>query len=272
MNIDVDEPLKPVLAALNVRQKLRVWSVIITFFGDTIVPRGGIVAAKTVQDVLGRLGIEPGAVRTAFSRLARDGWVTREKIGRTSFYRLSADGLEPFLEAESIIYRSASEANSKVESWLFAIHNDRAYSNVLLGQPDDETRNRLTKEDYFIIEGDLKNVPNWMMELYAPQSIADAMKRLMTDFAILDVDKLEGLDAVAARCLLIHEWRRLRLRIGDLPPELWPNDWPQEACCAFVSQRYERLLSASELWLDKNAVGPSGLLPSPDPKVGIRFR
>ena len=52
---------------LNGTKKLRVWSVIITFFGGAIVPRGGSVSARTVRELLQRMGIEAGAVRTAFS-------------------------------------------------------------------------------------------------------------------------------------------------------------------------------------------------------------
>ena len=84
------DPIEDLVGRLNSTKKLRVWSVIITFFGDAIVPRGGSVSAKTVQSLLGRMGIEAGAVRTAFSRLTSDGWVVREKIGRSSFFRLSA--------------------------------------------------------------------------------------------------------------------------------------------------------------------------------------
>ena len=55
------DPIEELVERLNGTKKLRVWSVIITFFGDAIVPRGGSVSAKTVQELLGRMGIEAGA-------------------------------------------------------------------------------------------------------------------------------------------------------------------------------------------------------------------
>lgn len=55
---------------LHARGRPRVWSLVITVFGDAIVPRGGRVALATLQEVMERLRVEPGALRTAMSRLA----------------------------------------------------------------------------------------------------------------------------------------------------------------------------------------------------------
>ena len=84
--------------------KRQVWSLIITFFGDAVLPRGGRVAARAVTEVMTRIGVEEGAVRTAFSRLVSDGWVERSREGRAAFYRLAEDGRAPFEEASRLIY------------------------------------------------------------------------------------------------------------------------------------------------------------------------
>ena len=39
-----------------------------------------------------RIDIDSGVVRTAMSRLAADGWLERNKVGRNSFYRLVEEG------------------------------------------------------------------------------------------------------------------------------------------------------------------------------------
>ena len=56
-----------IIAALRGEERLRVWSLIITVFGDAIVPRGGRIPLQALQEILARLGIEPGAVRTALT-------------------------------------------------------------------------------------------------------------------------------------------------------------------------------------------------------------
>ena len=50
------------------------------------------------------MGVGSGAVRTACSRLAKDGWIVRQKQGRNSFYRLSDMGHAPFRKASQQIY------------------------------------------------------------------------------------------------------------------------------------------------------------------------
>jgi len=91
--------LQSLTAQLHESGSLKVWSLIITFFGDSIVNRGGNVSANTVHTVLDRVDIGSGAVRTAFSRLASDGWVERQKRGRRSYYQLTEKGMRPFSEA-----------------------------------------------------------------------------------------------------------------------------------------------------------------------------
>ena len=68
---------------------LRAWSLAVSFLGDCIVPRGGDVGMATITEVLAAFGVDPGVTRTSMSRLAGDGWVTRQKVGRNSFYSLT---------------------------------------------------------------------------------------------------------------------------------------------------------------------------------------
>ena len=83
---------------------LRAWSLAVSFLGDCIVPRGGDVGMATITEVLSAFGIEPGVTRTAMSRLAGDGWVTRQKVGRMSFYALTPVALAESEAATRRIY------------------------------------------------------------------------------------------------------------------------------------------------------------------------
>src|SRR3984885_1408093 len=86
-------PLKRIVDQLK-REPSRTGSIIITVFGDAIVPRGGSVWLGTLLEFFKALDIDGGVVRTAMSRLAADGWFEREKGGRNSFYRLGEKGRE----------------------------------------------------------------------------------------------------------------------------------------------------------------------------------
>src|SRR6056297_3639725 len=83
---------------------LRVWSVIITIFGDAVQPRGGTVSAEALGRITRLMEIRPEALRVALFRLARDGWIERRQEGRKSFYRLSPDGIARFGPATRRIY------------------------------------------------------------------------------------------------------------------------------------------------------------------------
>jgi phenylacetic acid degradation operon negative regulatory protein len=76
---------------------------------------------------------------------------------------------------------------------------------------------------------------------------------------------------MALRCLMIHEWRRLALRVQSIPADLIQPDDPEPATRTLIAQIYAQLLPASEAWLDDNAATPSGPLPPPDARLASRF-
>ena len=77
-------PLARIIQQLK-REPSRTGSIVITVFGDAIVPRGGSVWLGTLLGFFETLDIDSGVVRTAMSRLAADGWLERSKVGRNSF-------------------------------------------------------------------------------------------------------------------------------------------------------------------------------------------
>jgi phenylacetic acid degradation operon negative regulatory protein len=96
------------LEALQAAQQLSAWSMIVTFMGDAIGPRGGVVSAAALQGLMQHLGIGAGAVRTAVSRLSAEGWIERSREGRNSFYQLSGAVGETVHAAERRIYAASS--------------------------------------------------------------------------------------------------------------------------------------------------------------------
>ena len=109
------DPLAPLISALHSEGRLRAWSLLITVFGDMVQHRGGEIGTLRLGQLLGRVGVEGGTVRTALSRLTRDGW-ERERAGRSSRYRLSAQGIDHFAPATTRIYAAPGAARS-VGSW-----------------------------------------------------------------------------------------------------------------------------------------------------------
>src|SRR3989440_696967 len=96
-------PLARIIEQLK-REPSRTGSIVITVFGDAIVPRGGSVWLGTLLEFFKALDIDSGVVRTAMSRLAADAWLERNKVGRNSFYRLAKSGRLTFDAATKHIY------------------------------------------------------------------------------------------------------------------------------------------------------------------------
>src|SRR5271166_4296130 len=90
------------------QRPLRAGSLIVTIFGDSIMPRGGAIALGSLIRLAVPFGLNERLVRTATARLALDGWVEARRAGKLSEYRLSKSGRERFAEATRRIYGGAT--------------------------------------------------------------------------------------------------------------------------------------------------------------------
>src|SRR5262245_5424335 len=63
--------------------------LLITVLGEFVLPGGGEAWTSALIDVLGRMGTEEKASRQALMRMAGDGWLTAERIGRRTKWHLT---------------------------------------------------------------------------------------------------------------------------------------------------------------------------------------
>lgn len=260
------DPLAPLIDNLHGEGRLRVWSLVITVFGDSAQTRGGQMSTTRLGRLLGRVGVEQGAIRTALSRLARDGWVAGLRNGRTSDYRLTPDGLAQFIRATERIY--AAPQAGPFTGWTLSL-DEGGPEGFALGALRLRPAGAPLPDAAFRIEGHLTALtPALRASLIAPAHRA-ALDRLDADLAALaDVAVLPPLDACAARTLLIHRWRRIALRYPDLPAELLPDGaTPPRAA---VARAYARLTPGAEAWLD-SAAPDMPAMPSADARLRQRF-
>lgn len=282
--------LEPVLDHVRAEPS-RTWTIIISFYGDAIMPRGGSVWLGTLLTFCERLGIAKGVVRTAMSRLAADGWLERQRVGRNSFYALAPRGREAARVASERIYAATAPAWSG------------AFDLVMTASDGDRDRDRreLSVAGYEALATDmwiaarprvtaaarpgrlslqLTGSPQALRTLAAQvwplARVGAAYERFLTAFgplhqAVRTGRPFDDLDALVARVLLVHEYRRVVLRDPGLPDAVLPDGWPGTAARALCAAVYHRLLPASERWLDTHAKTAAGRLPS---AVGLtgRFR
>src|SRR5882757_4323849 len=238
-------PLARIIEQLK-REPSRTGSIVITVFGDAIVPRGSSVWLGTLLEFFKTLDIDSGVVRTAMSRLAADGWLEREKVGRNSFYRLVKKGRQTFDAATRHIY------DPQPSDWT------GRFELLLIGNGEDDSGRRLLSE-------------SWPLH-----RTADAYLKFMKTFEPLRGwigrrERLSDADAFTARILLIHHYRRVVLRDPLLPAALLPRDWPGRAARELCGEIYRALLPKSEQWLNRHGTNENGPLPAAGKGLARRF-
>jgi len=283
-------PLDPILQHLR-SEPSRTWSIVITVFGDAVVPRGGSLWLGTLLDICAGMEIGSGVVRTAMSRLAADGWLQRSRLGRNSFYSLADKGRASFAAATERIYgEPPSDWDGRFHLVLSGGETDRDTARAALENsgfggaapgvwiapistpvpPEAATLMRM--------EGatDLETGRKLAGRAWPLAQTAEAYRRFLDAFAPLQSwiaarGALADLDALVARILLVHEYRRVVLRDPLLPPSLLPQGWPGTSARQLCSEIYKALLPKSERWLDQNGRDETGLLPQPSTDLYRRF-
>ena len=283
-------PLSRIIELLK-REPSRTGSIVITVFGDAIVPRGGSVWLGTLLEFFRTIDIDSGVVRTAMSRLAADGWLERQRVGRNSFYRLVKKGRQTFDAATKHIYDpQVSDWTGRFELLLIGNGEDRdasreALKNAGFGSPlpgvwiapsgvaiPEEAAGAIRLE----VSAEDDSGRRLLSESWPLDRTADAYLKFMKIFEPLRgwIDRREPLadvDAFTARILLIHYYRRVVLRDPLLPAALLPTDWPGRAARQLCGEIYRGLLPASEQWLDRNGVNETGPLPAAAEELARRF-
>jgi phenylacetic acid degradation operon negative regulatory protein len=86
----------------------RAKSLVVTVFGDAILPHGGTVWVGSLIRLLGPFGINERGVRTAVQRLTVEGWLSNRSVGRRSDYAPTPESRPRFEEADRRIYAAAA--------------------------------------------------------------------------------------------------------------------------------------------------------------------
>ena len=236
------QPLARIIDQLK-REPSRTGSIVITVFGDAIVPRGGSVWLGTLLEFFGARH-RCSVVRTAMSRLTADGWFERKKVGRNSFYRLVQRERLTFDIATKHIYGPpASDWTGRFELLLIGNGGDRdaareALKNAGFGRPlpgvwvapsgvpiPEEAAGAIRLE----VSAEDDSGRRLLSESWPLERTADAYRKFMKTFEPLRgwIDRGERLtdaDAFTARILLIHHYRRVVLRDPLLPTALLPRN------------------------------------------------
>ncbi len=283
---------------LHANPPLRVWSLIVTIFGDVVAPRGGEVWAGTLSALPGLMRTAAPAVRAALSRLARDGWLDRVKVGRLSYCALSEEGRRAFGPALARVYRRMpgegggdvppelrvlvlpeGDARAALRDAALAAGYGQLAPGILLGTPasaglpGDAAGSGIVTLSASLLSGSREELVGRAFDL-AP--LADRYRAFVAAHAPLAAALAEGgrlsdEAAMIARILLIHDYRRLILRDPLLPRALLPAGWPGHEANALAARLYGALRPGAEAWIAAHARARDGAMPAAEATEPLRF-
>ena len=247
MNTDIE----PLLKQLHSQGRLRVWSLIITFFGDSILNKGGEVEASRIKVLMQAMRIVPGTLRTALSRLTTDNWLERYKNGKSTVYRLGDRGVKEFGPASKLIYsapRTKYEEHWKVilNSSLEDEHSGFLIQTGVSILPISEKN----PKNSLIFDSKINFLSEEMSYKLLPKGYFNEINQLIDLFAPIPNTKLDPLEAMITRTLLIHNWRRIVLKFSEVPKEFTPKEWKGHNIRLFIKKIYNELTPKAEDWLN----------------------
>lgn len=241
---------------------------IVTLYGDALVPRGGEVWIGTLIETCGLVGISETLVRTAVSRLVSAGQLQGGRQGRRSFYRLTDAARAEFQAAARVIYGPADATGWRLvhlpedDSGMARLER-QGFARLRPGLALGPARGALPAGALVFdarVSAGAATLPDFAASLWDLAPHGAAYAAFLDRFGALDPG-LQGAEALAARLLMVHDWRRALLRDPRLPAAALPPDWPGHAARALFHRLYYALSPAAEAHIDATFQGAAGPIP-----------
>ncbi|MEY9892981.1 phenylacetic acid degradation operon negative regulatory protein [Catenulispora sp. MAP5-51] len=230
-------------------------SLIVSFFGAYGRELGGWIAVADLVTLLGRLGVDAPAVRSAVSRQKQRGFLQAHQAGGVAGYSLSAEAEEILADGDRRIYLRQDVQLS--DGWVLAVFSvpetERHRRHLLRSRLSrlgfgatapgvwiapshlaEEARHALERLELapyvdlfhadYLAYADLRDAAARWWDLGAVQAgYAEFSEQFLTTTS--DADSSDDADAFATYLLALDAWRRMPYRDPGLPPELLPEDW-----------------------------------------------
>ena len=268
------------LLALLASDRPRAKSLVVTMFGDAILPHGGAVWLGELIELMGPFEISERVVRSSVFRLVKDGWLEAERSGRRSLYTLTASGARRFERAHRRIYQRPAGAWSGDWTILFTGKLRGAARSLPDGELRWEGFRALNAATYIRPAGDsgavneildrlgcggevvacsardmegisgqpLRSLVNTLWDL---KPVNAGYRRFITRFSPIaalatGTELWTPGEAFGGRTLLIHEFRRVLLHDPLLPAELLPANWLGENAYTLCRDIYRLIHGTAE--------------------------
>ena len=281
-------------------------SLVMTIFGDTVVPHGGTVWLGSLIELLAPFGVNDRLLRTSVFRLAQEGWLAASRDGRRSAYAIAPAARERFERATRRIY--APLTTHWDGSWTLLL----ATGGALPAPARTALRKELLWEGYASVAPGVYGHPlgnaGSLADILARLGLADKLvalraaalpgvaarplRELVDDgwdlteviglyghfieqfaplAALLETAALDAQQAFALRTLMIHAYRRVQLHDPMLPVELLPDPWPGAAAYQLARTIYLATFKPAESFVLATLQREDAGARAPDTAFFARF-
>ncbi len=256
-------------------------SALFDLYGDHLRSRGGRAPVAALVRLLAPLSVTAPAVRTAISRMVRQGWLAPVRVPSGAGYELTDRARQRLDDAAARIYRTRAVAwdgawdllvvapppdrpgRERVRSGLgflgYAALSDSTWispapspevTGLLAGEQAGLARFRASDDDPV-----RRAAQAWDLDALGAEYV-----RWQRFAAGLVADPSAGLPgacfedederAFAVRSVLVHEWRKFLFTDPGLPADLLPPDWAGHEAARFFDEEAARLLPAASRFVD----------------------
>jgi phenylacetic acid degradation operon negative regulatory protein len=256
-------------------------SALFDLFGDHLRSRGGRAPVAALVRILAPLGITAPAVRTAISRMVRQGWLTPVDVAGGRGYAATDRARQRLDDAGARIYRTRDggwkgawdmlvltsapprSARERLRSALsFLGYAPLTDSTWISPHASPELETLLAAEGavgtrFEAYDGDPTALAREAWDLGALGAAyaswhAGARDLVANPEQVLALPPLAGDElAFAVRSHLVHEWRKFLFSDPGLPVELLPPDWAGHEAARFFADEAARLLPAAARFVDR---------------------
>jgi phenylacetic acid degradation operon negative regulatory protein len=291
------------------QRRVQASSLIVTIFGDAVLPRGGQVWLGSLIRLLEPMQLNERLVRTSVFRLVKDGWLSAETVGRRANYALTPWGRRRVEQASNQIYAARAPMWDHHWRMIMAVGDLNARQREQLrrtlfwkgfgligstcfihpGARLDEAIDALSAEGLQSLLPQL--MPMTAEDFQSTHAASDAdlvarawdltaLSQAYGEFVSLysplldyarDNSVANDEQAFLLRMLLIHDYRRLLLRDPELPDALLPKDWSGRQARVLCKALYKQIEAASDRYLDKTLALADGATLVRDSAVAERF-
>jgi len=305
-------PVEQHLTQFRQQNRSKTGSLIISCFGDAVLPRGGRIWLGSLIQLLKPLQLNDRLIRTSIFRLAQEEWMHAETVGRRADYMLTPAGQRRFEESARHIYAAHTPLWDRrwrlimVVSDLSAKQRDRLRRALFwqgFGVAGSDCFVHPSADLTSALDGLRTDGMGEVLKFLVPMIAADAgseasardidmvqrawnLNQLGASYVefskhyrpILESLRHEGLNTLSdenaflMRILLIHDYRRLLLRDPELPDVLLPRNWPGHQAREMCKEIYLRLLTPSERHIDLNMKLADDTTPMVLPMLAQRFQ